>query len=63
MNWQKVLERLSVPGMALLVLGAVAASQAKRMFHNERLVLIVRIAGMVLAMLGAVILLDWIPGM
>ena len=63
MNWQKVLSRLSIPGIALLALGAVAATQASRFCKNERLCMIVRFAGLMTALLGAVILLDLIPGM
>ena len=63
MNWQKVLSRLSIPGIALLALGAVAATQADKYCKNERLCMIARIAGLVSALLGAVILLDLIPGL
>ena len=63
MNWQKVLSRLSIPGLVLLVLGAVACTQAPRLFKSERLMLIARIAGLVCAVVGAAILLDFIPGM
>ena len=63
MNWQKVMERLSIPGLTLLVLGAVAATQAGKYCKSERLCVIARIAGLVSALLGAVILLDLIPGM
>ena len=63
MNWQKVMERLSIPGLILLALGAVAAAQAGKYCKSERLCVIARIAGLVSALLGAVILLDLIPGM
>ena len=63
MNWQKVMERLSIPGLILLALGAVAATQAGKYCKNERLCVIARIAGLVSALLGAMILLDLIPGM
>ena len=63
MNWQKVMERLSIPGLTLLVLGAVAAAQAGKYCKNERLCVIARIAGLVSALLGTVILLDFIPGL
>ena len=63
MNWQKAMERLSIPGLILLVLGAVAASQAGKYCKSERLCMIARIAGLVSALLGTVILLDFIPGM
>ena len=63
MNWQKIVDRLSIPGMILLVLGAVAASQAGKYCKNERLKMIARVAGLVSALLGTVILLDFIPGL
>ena len=63
MNWQKVMERLSIPGLTLLVLGAVAATLAGKYCKNERLKMIARIAGLVSALLGTLILLDFIPGM
>ena len=63
MYWQKVLSRLSIPGILLLVLGAVACTQATRLCKSERLTLCVRIAGLVLALAGTVILLDLIPGL
>ena len=63
MNWQKVLSRLSIPGLVLLALGAVACTQAKRLMPNERLVFWLRIAGIVLALAGTIILLDFVPGL
>ena len=63
MNWQKALSKLSIPGIALLALGAVAATQANRFCKNERLCMVVRIAGLILALLGAAILLDVFPGL
>lgn len=63
MNWQKVLDRLSIPGVILLVLGAVAATQAGKCCKSGHLCMIARIAGLVSALLGAVILLDLIPGL
>ena len=63
MNWQKVLSRLSIPGVILLVLGAVTASQAERLFENGRLCMAVRAAGLMAALLGAAVLLDVFPGL
>ena len=68
-DWEKVLSRLSVPGITLLLVGAVICVQATRLcrfvLHDrgERAVLPVRIAGLVLALLGALILLDVFPGL
>ena len=63
MNWQKILDKLSIPGLILLVLGAVAATQAGKYCKSERLCMIVRMTGLVSALLGAVIMLDLIPGL
>ena len=63
MYWQEVLSRLSIPGVILLALGAVAGTQASKIFRSERLAVIVRIAGLVLALAGSLILLDFIPGL
>ena len=63
MNWQKVLNRLSISGLILLVLGAVACTQAKRFDKSERLMNTVRFAGLALAIVGAAVLLDLIPGL
>ena len=63
MNWQKIIDKLSVPGLILLLLGAVAAARAHRLCRSERLGMIVRIAGLIAAVLGAAILLDVFPGL
>ncbi len=63
MNLQKITDKLSIPGLILLVLGAVAATQAERIFKNGRLRMIARFAGLVSALLGAAILLDVFPGL
>jgi len=63
MNWQKMLDRLSIPGLLLLVLGAVVGMKAAKVAKTERLVFVLRIAGLLLAVLGALILLDFIPGL
>ena len=63
MNWQKVLSKLSIPGIALLALGAVAATQAAKYCKSERLCMVARVAGLVSALLGAAIMLDLIPGL
>ena len=63
MNWQKMLDRLSVPGVVLLVLGAVTGMNAAKIAKTERLVSALRAAGIALAVFGALILLDFIPGL
>ena len=66
MDWEKVLSRLSVPGITLLLVLCVQATRLCRfVLHDrgERAVLPVRIAGLVLALLGALILLDVFPGL
>ena len=69
MNWQKTLSRLSLPGLLLLALGAVLCLRpawALRLFpagRRERLQTPVRFAGLAAALLGALIMLDFIPGL
>ena len=63
MNWQKMLDRLSIPGLLLLVLGAVMGMKASKIAKTERLAFVLRMAGVVLALAGALILLDFIPGL
>ncbi len=69
MDWQKVMSRLSVPGLTLLLAGGLLATQAMRLCRlvfgdrAERAVLPLRIFGLVVALLGALILLDFIPGL
>ena len=63
MNWQKMLDRLSIPGLVLLVLGAVVGMNAAKLAKTERLVFGLRMAGIVLALAGTLILLDFIPGL
>lgn len=69
MDWEKVLSRLSVPGITLLLAGAVLCAQATRLCRfvlrdrGERAVLPVKIVGLVMALLGAMILLDVFPGL
>ncbi|MBP3645395.1 MAG: hypothetical protein J6K55_03115 [Clostridia bacterium] len=63
MNWQKMLDRLSIPGLLLLVLGAVMGMNASKIAKTERLAFVLRVAGVVLALAGALILLDFIPGL
>ena len=67
--WQGVASRLSIPGLVLLVLGAAAIFGAPklcaRLFRQggERAIMPVKVAGLVLAVLGALILLDLIPNL
>ena len=63
MNWQKMLDRLSIPGIVLLVLGAVVGMAAPKFAKTERLVFALRMAGLILALAGTLILLDFIPGL
>ena len=69
MNWEKIFSRLSVPGLTLLLFGAVACTQATKLCRlalgekGERAVLPLKIAGLLIALLGALILLDVIPGL
>lgn len=64
MYWQTVLSRLSIPGFALLLLGAVLCLGAPKFLKGrERAAILLRFAGLALAVLGALILLDFIPGL
>ena len=68
MDWQKVLSRLSVPGLTLLLAGAILVTQSAKLCrlvfkqNPERATLWLRVLGLAAAVLGAVILLDLIPG-
>lgn len=63
MYWQTVRSRLSIPGLALLLLGAVVCMLAPRYVRRERAALAARLGGLALAVLGTLILLDFIPGL
>jgi hypothetical protein len=64
---QGVLSRLSVPGLILLVLGAVVCLWAPKLSAllfpkgGERATLPLKVAGLVVAILGGLILLDVFP--
>ena len=67
MDWNGVLERLSVPGLILLAAGAVLGYGARwlapKLFAKggDRAVVPMKVVGLALALLGALILLDIIP--
>ncbi len=67
--WQGVLSRLSVPGIALLALGAALIGLAPKLaglFSKRgggRAVTPLKVAGLALAVLGALILLDVFPNL
>lgn len=69
MDWNKVLSRLSVPGLTLLVVGVLSCAQATKLCRliwkdqGERWIMPLKIFGLVLALLGALILLDVFPGL
>ena len=62
--WEGVLSRLDVPGLVLLLLGAVVGYGSKpimeRVFHRQgqKGQLVLKAAGCALALLGALLLLD-----
>ena len=66
---ERVLARLSLPGVVLLALGAWWVLGAERLCSlalgekGRRFVMPLKIIGIILALAGAVILLDLIPGM
>ena len=65
--WDDVLTRLSIPGLALLVLGMVctylAPTLSRWLFkqNSSKAEMPIKLGGFVLAVLGALILLDFIP--
>lgn len=63
MYWQTLQSRLSIPGLALLLLGAVVCTLAPRHLKRERAALAARFGGLLLAVLGTLVLLDYIPGL
>ena len=69
MNWGSVISRLRVPGLTLLVLGGAGCVQATRLCRlvlgqrGERFILPLRLVSLLAALLGALILLDFIPGL
>lgn len=69
MNWDKVFSRLSVPGLTLLLFGLIASTQATKLCRlvfrekGEHAIMPLKIVGLAIAILGALILLDVFPGM
>ena len=69
MNWEKIQSRLSVPGLALVLLGVATVTQAPALLKlalkdkAERWIMPFKAFGLALTILGAVILLDLIPGL
>lgn len=69
MNWDQIFSRLSVTGVTLLLVGVVLCLYATRLVRfifrdrGERLVLPMRLLGLVIAVFGAIVLLDFIPGL
>lgn len=67
--WQGVLSRLSVPGILLLIVGAALTLWAPKVAGlfsqkgGERAVTPLKVVGMALAVLGALILLDVFPNL
>lgn len=69
MNWELIWSRLSVPGITLLVLGSMMCVQAVKLCRlvfkekGERAIMPMRVIGLIIALIGAAILLDFIPGL
>lgn len=66
---EKVLARLSIPGLALVVMGVLLCTQAPKLCklvwkeRGDRAVVPLKVAGVIMTLLGALILLDFIPGL
>ena len=69
MNWDQIFSRLSVTGVTIMLVGIALGLYATRLVRlifrerGERLILPLRIIGLLMAVLGTVILLDFIPGL
>ncbi len=67
--WEKVAQRLSVPGLVLLTAGVALCFGAGKLCRlvgkekGEKWVLPVKITGLALVIFAALILLDFIPGL
>jgi hypothetical protein len=67
MDWKGIASRLSLPGLALLVMGAAIGYEAPMLCKlvwkekGEKLVTPMKLVGLALALVGALILLDFIP--
>ena len=67
--WQGVLSRLSIPGILLLIAGAALTLWAPKLTGllfkkgGERAVTPLKVVGLALAVLGALILLDVFPNL
>ncbi len=67
--WHGVLSRLSIPGLALLLVGALLGYGAPALYRRfgkqggGRAILPLKVAGLLLALLGAMILLDVFPNL
>lgn len=67
--WERVIQKISVPGLLCLAAGALLCLQSTRVCRliwkeqGEKFIFPLKIIGLVLVLLGAVILLDFIPGL
>ena len=65
--WQTVASRVNVPGLLLLALGVVLSFGAPRLsrwlgkWGGDRAILPMKVAGLVLAVLGAIVALQILP--
>ena len=65
--WESVASRLSIPGIALLAIGALVCFDAPQLSAlvfkegGDRAALPMKVAGLLMAVLGTLILLDVIP--
>lgn len=69
MSWDRIVERLSVPGLVILAVGVAMVTQAAKICRlvfkekGEKAVMPAKIVGLALTVLAVVILLDFIPGL
>ncbi len=66
---ENLMSKLSIPGLVLLTLGAVLIFQSEKLCrlvfkeNADKVLLPMTILGLALALFGALILLDFIPGL
>ncbi len=68
-RWNQIMERLSVPGLVVLAVGVLLIVQSAKLCRlvlkekGEKAILPLKLFGLLLVVLAALILLDFIPGL